>query len=139
MESSNAARVLLVANKTTVTEALIAAVRARAASGPAEFFLLIPNPDHVLFDRISENTSAGEQVLALALPMLSDAAGTEVEGRVAHSPNAYDDIEQDVRSGNFDEIILETIPTHVSHWLHVDLAHRVAAFGLPLTTVSATH
>ncbi len=138
MESSTA-RVLIVANKTTVTPALIGAVRARADSGPAEFFLLIPNPDHVLFDRISQNTSAGEQVLALALPMLSEAAGCEVEGRVAHSPNAYDDIEQDVKSGNFDEVILETIPTHVSHWLHVDLEHRVAGLGLPLTTISATH
>jgi len=139
MEASTAARILVVANKTTVTPALIDAVRARAEAGPAEFFLLIPNPDHVLFDRITEDTSAGEQVLALALPMLTEAVGNQAQGRVAHSPNAYDDIERDVQAGNFDEIILETVPTHVSHWLHVDLEHRVAGFGLPVTVVPATH
>ena len=55
------------------------------------------------------------------------------------SPNAYDDIVEELNRASYDEIILETFPSHVSHWLHVDLPERVAALGYPLRTVTATH
>jgi hypothetical protein len=58
---------------------------------------------------------------------------------VASSPNAYDDIVEELSTGRYREIILETLPSHVSHWLHVDLPERVAHLGYPLTTVPATH
>jgi hypothetical protein len=38
----------------------------------------------------------------------------------------------------YHEIILETPPRHVSHWLHVDLPARIAHLGYPLTAVPAT-
>ena len=60
-------------------------------------------------------------------------------GRVATSPNAYDDIVAELDAGDYDEIILETPPSHVSHWLHVDLAERIAHLGYPLPTVAASH
>jgi hypothetical protein len=62
-----------------------------------------------------------------------------VDGGVATSPNAYDDIIRELDAGSYDEIILETPPTHVSHWLHVDLAHRLSHLGYKLTTVEASH
>jgi uncharacterized membrane-anchored protein len=130
------ANVLVVANKTAATPALIEAVRQRVAAGPATFFLLVPNPNHVVFDRHTDDVRLGEQVLALALPLLETAAGAKVEGRVATSPNAYDDIVDALRDGEFHEVILSTLPTPVSHWLHVDLPHRVAELGYPLTTVT---
>jgi uncharacterized membrane-anchored protein len=130
-------RVLIVANKTAATPTLIDAVSDRATTGPANFFLLVPNPDHLVFDRNSRNVREGEQVLALALPLLEEASGTPVEGRVAASPNAYDDIVAELETGDYDEIILSTLPHHVSHWLHVDLPQRVAQLGYPLTTVTA--
>jgi hypothetical protein len=37
-----------------------------------------------------------------------------------------------------DEIILETPPSHVSHWLHVDLPERIRHLGVPLRIVTAT-
>jgi hypothetical protein len=55
------------------------------------------------------------------------------------SPNAYDDIVQELDGGGYAEVILETPPSHVSHWLHVDLGERIAHLGYPLTTVVATH
>ena len=45
---SGEARVLVVANKTAATPALIEAVRERAARGPAKFTLLVPNAAHGL-------------------------------------------------------------------------------------------
>jgi uncharacterized membrane-anchored protein len=131
--------VLVVTNKTEATPALVEAIRERAAAGPARFFVLVPNPDHLPFDRISTDTSDGQKELERALPRLKEQAGTEVEGRVANSPNAYDDIVAALSGGDYGEIILETIPTHVSHWLHVDLPERVAGLGYPVRTVTATH
>jgi uncharacterized membrane-anchored protein len=133
------ASVLVVTNKTTATPALIEAVRKRAVAGPARFFTLIPNPAHLAFDRVSRDTHLAEAELATALPLLEEPAGGEIEGRVASSPNAYDDIVDELGARNYHEIILETPPSHVSHWLHVDLPERIAHLGYPLTTVAATH
>jgi uncharacterized membrane-anchored protein len=138
-DASAEPRVLVVANKTAATPALIDAVRRRAASGPARFALLIPNPDHVVFDRNSRDISAGQQMLGLALPLLERAAGAEVEGRVATSPNAYDDIAEELKARDYDEVILSTLPTHLSHWLHLDLPQRVADLGYPVNTVTPNH
>jgi uncharacterized membrane-anchored protein len=132
-------RVLVVTNKTDATPAVIEAVRERALAGPARFFVLVPNPGHLAFDRNSTDTGLGEKVLARALPLLEEPAGTEVEGRVAASPNTYDDIVEELKKGDYREIILETLPSHVSHWLHVDLPERVAGLGYPVKTVTATH
>ena len=138
MSTREKPRVLIVANKTAATPALLDAVRERATAGPASFVLLVPNPDHLIFDRNSTNVREGEQVLALALPLLEAASGASVEGRVATSPNAYDDIVAELDDGTYDEVMLSTLPSHVSHWLHVDLPQRVAHLGYPLTTVTAT-
>ena len=131
--------VLVVANKVAATPALVTAVRERAASGHAEFFMLVPNPGHLAFDRASADVHEGTEMLAEALPPLEQAAGRKIGGRVASSPNAYDDIVAELASGEYSEIILETPPSHVSHWLHVDLPQRVAQLGYPLLTVAATH
>jgi uncharacterized membrane-anchored protein len=131
--------VLVVTNKVSASPAVLEAVRERASASPAKFFLLVPNPDHVAFDRNSPPSPAGDEVLAQALPLMQEPTGGEVAGRVASSPNAYDDIVEELSTGRYREIILETMPSHVSHWLHVDLPERVAHLGYPLTTVPATH
>jgi len=53
-------------------------------------------------------------VLAQALPALEQAAGVEVQGRVAASPNAFG-IVAELGRRSYSEIILETLPKHVSH------------------------
>src|SRR3954447_17841572 len=82
---SEAARVLVAANKTAATPALIEAVRERAARGPAAFTLLIPNPAHGLhafIDPEDQAVSEGESTLDLALPLLERVAGAPVEGMI---------------------------------------------------------
>ena len=47
---------------------LVSILLALAIAGPASFFVLVPNPAHVAFDRVSDDISLGEKVLARALP-----------------------------------------------------------------------
>ncbi len=140
MEALSSARVLVVAHKTAATPALLDAVRQRAARGPARFHLLVPNP-HPPSWRPAEashpDVTEGEQVLALALPLLDEAAGHLADGSVSPRHDPMDAIEETLHDEDFDEIILSTLPRAVSRWLHLDLPHRVAHLGLPLTTVIA--
>jgi uncharacterized membrane-anchored protein len=134
------AQVLVVAHKTAATKALIDAVRARAARGPATFHLLVPNPAmHAeLTDRERElHTAQGEQVLELALAMIDQAAGTSAEGSVSLRHDPLDAIEETLREGDFHEVIVSTLPHGISRWLHSNLPSRIAHLGLPVTTVTA--
>ena len=46
-------------------------------------------------------------------------------------------IQDAVNLHGFDEIIISTLPTRVSKWLRLDLPHKAAGLGLPVTTVTA--
>ena len=142
MESSSTPSVLVVAHKTAATPALLAAIRERAERGPAHFHLLVPNPVHAEIhlghgDAHEHHLAQGEHVLALALPLIDEASGRRADGSVSIRHDPMDAIEEALSEGDFDEIILSTLPHSVSRWLHVDLPHRVAHLGLPLTTVIA--
>ena len=132
-------RVLVVANKTAATPALLDAVRERASRGPCTFTLLVPNTAHGLHrvvDPEDQDRSEAETTLELALPLLEEASGSEVTGMVG-APEPLDAIQDAVNLHGFDEIILSTLPTRVSRWLRLDLPHKVAGLGLPVTTVTA--
>jgi uncharacterized membrane-anchored protein len=130
--------VLVVLNKVDATAPLLEAVRERAAKGAARFFVLVPNPGHLAFDRNSPDTGDGEALLARSLLQIEGPAGSPLAGRVANSPNAYDDIVEELEAGAYTEIILETPPSHISHWLHVDLPHRISELGYPTEAVPAS-
>jgi hypothetical protein len=140
MESSSAsARVLVVAHKTAATPSLLDAVRERAARGPAEFTLLVPNIAHGLHkvvDAEDQETSEADQVLALAIPLLEDAAGAPVEGMIGDA-SPLDAIQDAINIHGFDEVIISTLPTKVSKWLKLDLPSKLAGLGLPVTTITA--
>jgi uncharacterized membrane-anchored protein len=129
--------VLVVLNKVEATASLLDAIRRRAAEGTASFFVLVPNPGHLAFDRSSDDTEDGDALLARALARLEGPPGTEIGGRVANSPNAYDDIVEELEARPYGEIILETPPAHISHWLHIDLPTRISELGYPTEAVPA--
>jgi hypothetical protein len=139
MESSQA-RVLVVANRTAATPALLEAVRERAARGNAVFTLLVPNTAHGLhrvMDPEDQSQSESEATLELALPLLEQAAGGPVEGMIG-DPEPLAAIQDAINVHGFDEIIISTLPTRVSKWLKLDLPSKCAGLGLPVTTVTAS-
>ena len=118
MESSEPARVLIVANRTAATPALIEAVRRRAASGPCAFTLLVPHSRHGLQRLTSvEDSHTDEGVTGDADPLTA--------------------IQDAVNLRGFDVIILSTLPARVSRWLRLDLPSKVQGLGLPVTHVEA--
>jgi hypothetical protein len=138
MES--AARVLVVANKTAATPPLLDAVRARAARGPCEFTLLVPNATHglhALVDPEDQSQNEAETVIELAIPLLERAAGAPVDAMVG-VPEPLAAIQDAINLHGFDELIISTLPTRVSKWLKLDLPSKAAGLGLPVTTVTAS-
>ena len=134
-------RVVIVAQKTATSPELIEAVRERAARGPCEFTLVVPNPAkglHRVVDPEDQSALEGQHVLDRALPALSEAAGSRVTGIIGVS-SPLDAAQDAVNLHSFDEIIVSTLPHTVSKWLKLDLPHKLEGLGLPVTTVTAAH
>jgi hypothetical protein len=130
MESSAPRRILIVANRTAATPALIDAVRKRASEAECQFTLLVPR---TFWDADTEQSAV---TLELAIPLLEEAAGSHVEGLIGDS-DPFVAVTAALEQGDYDEIIISTLPARVSHWLHLDLPARVQRFGLPLTVITA--
>jgi hypothetical protein len=136
---ADTARVLVVANRTAATPALLDAVRKRVARGPCTFTLLVPHTAHGLHrvvDPEDQGQTEAHATLELALPLLEEAAGAPVEGMIGDA-EPLSAIQDAVNLRGFDEIVISTLPTRVSRWLHLDLPRKAAGLGLPVTTVTA--
>ena len=123
-------RILIVANRTAATPGLLSEVRERVKRGPCRFTLLVPRP---FYDPDTEEAAI---TLELAIPLLEDAAGGRVEGLVGDT-DPFVAVRHALDGESFDEVIVSTLPTHVSHWLRLDLPARVKRLGLPVTVVTA--
>lgn len=140
MESASpAARVLVIAHKTAATPTLLDAVRERVAKGPATFTLLVPNPAHGLHKVVDPedlDTDEAKQTVELAIPLLEDAVGGKVESIIGTSEPLAAIQDAMNLHGGFDELIISTLPQTVSRWLKLDLPHKAAGLGVPVTTVT---
>jgi hypothetical protein len=138
-KEASMARVLVVANRTASTPALLDAVRARAARGDAEFHLVVPRHTHGLhrvMDPEEADRDEAQHALETAIPALSEAAGREVTGEIG-DPEPLAAIQDAVHLHGADEIIISTLPGRVSRWLHLDLVSKARGLGLPVTHVEA--
>ena len=130
MDTSASRRILIVANRTAATPGLIDAVRKRASEGPCQFALLVPR---TFWDADTEESAI---TLELAIPLLEEAAGSHVEGLIGDN-DPFVAVTAALEQDDYDEIIISTLPTRVSHWLHLDLPARVQRLGLPVTVITA--
>jgi hypothetical protein len=130
MASADRMRVLVVAHRTAATALLVNAVRARSRRSECSFVLLVPRP---YWDPDTDEAAA---TLELAIPLLEEAVGAPVEGVIGDS-DPFVAVKDAVTRLGIDEIIISTLPARVSQWLRRDLPHRVRAFGLPVTVVTA--
>jgi GABA permease len=148
-------RYLIVANQTLASDQLLDLIRERMATGPAEFWLVVPATP--VKDLASNAVSIPMPVMGgtLALPHPPEearqraqdqleaavkkltAAGVTVNGAVC-DPDPMRAVEEAVTSKEFDEIIVSTLPRRLSRWLHQDLPARLQhQFHLPVTHVAA--
>lgn len=141
--SDRPARVLVVSDHTEPTPELLEALRARAASSPAQFRILVPNPahaeSHLRHPERHERAEAAEHVLRAALPAFEAAAGGHVIGSVSIRNDPYDAVEETLLDEPVDEFIVALSPHGLSRALHLDLPHRLAHFGLPTVVVETPH
>jgi hypothetical protein len=133
------AHVLVVAHQTAATSGLLDAVRERAQRGPATFHLVVPQQPHgihKLVDPQDTGVEEAQRVLDNALPRLSEAAGHEVTGTIG-DPEPLMAIQDAINLGEYDEVIISTLPLGISRWLKLDLVSKARGLGLPVTHVQA--
>jgi hypothetical protein len=128
--SPGARSVLVIANRTAATPALLDEVRRRAAERLCRFTLLVPRQ---YWDADTEESGI---TLELAIPLLEEAAGGHVEGLIGDE-DPVRAVAAALAEAQYDEIVLSTLPARVSRWLHMDLPARLHRFGLPVTVVTA--
>jgi hypothetical protein len=122
---SSMTRILVVANRTAAAQRLVDAVERRAAAGPCRFTLLVPDV---------EDRREADWTLDAARRVLARAAGGPVGG-LAGGPDPFLAVQEAAATGEFDEIIISTLPRRMSKWLRRDLVARVRGLGLPVTAI----
>jgi hypothetical protein len=130
--------VLVVANRTAGSEELLGALRERAERGPARFHLVVPATGRGVARAMDPDSGhdAAEHDLEGALERIR-ALGLEVDGEVG-DPDPVAAVSDSAHAGSYDEVIVSTLPKHLSKWLKLDAARKVAhATGLPVTHVEA--
>ncbi|MEA2319300.1 MAG: hypothetical protein QOD44_3489 [Solirubrobacteraceae bacterium] len=133
MESSSPTRVLILAYRTAATPTLVEEVRARAKRAPTSFTLLVPDL-HAASDDAADREA--QLILALALPLLEEAASAPVEGAVgAWDPETA--VRELCAEHEFDEILVSTLPARVSRWLQRDVPGRLADLGVPVAVLTS--
>lgn len=128
MEAHDRARILVVAHRTAATPLLLGEVRRRAQEG-------------YVFDLLVPDLQEGEDprtTLDLAVPLLEEAAGSQVEAMTEEGTEPWEALERTVATGRYAEVIISTLPLGVSRWLERDLPSRARKLGLPVTVVTAT-
>ncbi len=130
-------RFLVVANQTLGGEQLEARLRELVADGQCSLYLVVPVTaaegttqwDYPPIDRVIPDAQRIAQTLAEArleheLARLKRASVT-ADGEVVSSA-VVDRVRELLAGGEFDRVIVSTLPRRLSRWLVTDLPHRVS-------------
>jgi hypothetical protein len=134
---SDRAKVLVVANRTAESPELLEALRARTVQGPCEFTLLVPSTPHGIA-WAADMHAGGEEAEGHRAAFVAELRdeGLDVTAAKVGDPDPLAAIQDECNFNDYDELIVSTLPLHVSKWLRVDLPRKAkAATGLPVTHV----
>jgi hypothetical protein len=130
-------KVLVVATRTAACSELVDVLTDRARESEATFSLLVPATPYGwawLADMYSGGVEA-ERYMNAALERYSEA-GLTVDSAQLGDPDPVAAVMDAVHFAAYDEIIVSTLPRHLSKWLRVSLPHRLSSVtGLPVTHV----
>jgi hypothetical protein len=132
------ARVLVVANRTAESPELLEALRNRAVHGPCEFTLLVPSTPHGLAWAANPGEAGNVEAEAHRQAFLDElrAEGLDVAAAKVGDGDPLAAICDECNFHTYDELIVSTLPLHISKWLKVDLPRKAqAATGLPVKHV----
>src|SRR3954449_10822871 len=130
----DAARVLVLANRTADSPRLREALLERRGRGPISVTLLVPAAWEAQDPHGGMET--GRRRVRAALDNLRDT-GLEVHCRVGDA-DPITALREAWDPDRFDEIIVSTLPSRVSKWLQIDLPRRAGRItGVPVTHVEA--
>ena len=108
----------------------------RAVQGPCEFTLLVPATPHGIAWAADMHAGATRPRTTAARPRRAARRGARRGRREAGRPRPAGRGPGRVQFHEYDELIVSTLPLHVSKWLHLDLPRKAeAATGLPVTHV----
>jgi hypothetical protein len=129
-EASEAEKnVLIVANETVLSPALLERIRRRAAHGPSSFLIVAPQSDDLA------DPDAARRLRRALSELRSE--GIDIHGQVVH-PDPFTATLDAVDDERVDEIIVSTFASERSGWLRRDLIDRVRReTGLPVDHVVA--
>jgi len=137
------AKVLVVANQTAESDDLLAALRERAERGDCEFTVLIPATPHGVEWATNMATDEAVQEAGVhrdALVGRLRERGLPVAAAIVGDPDPLAAIEDATNRGDYDEIVVATLPHRLSKWFHLDLERKAAhATGLPVTEIETKH
>lgn len=127
----------MVANRTAESPELLEVLRARQERGACVFTLLVPSTPHGLA-WAADMHAGGEEAEAHREGFVEELRreGLSVDAAKVGDPDALAAIQDECNFNTYDELIVSTLPLHLSRWLRVDLPRKAqAATGLPVTHV----
>lgn len=133
MEPDRQHRTLVVANRTAATPLLLTAVERRAAQRPTTFVLLRPSVSPR--DRTDWSLADAVKALRKAASGPTGQRATHVEG-LDREGDAFEAVKAALTDGDFDDVIVSTLPKRTSQWLKRDLPSRIERLGVPVTVIT---
>ncbi|HEX2104684.1 MAG TPA: hypothetical protein VHF51_13595 [Solirubrobacteraceae bacterium] len=130
----DAARVLVLANRTVDSPQLREALVARRERGPISVCLLVPAAWEIQDPH--GGVESGRRRINAALTNMRDD-GLDVQCKLG-DPDPVAALREAWDPDRYDEVIVSTLPSRVSRWLQMDLPRRAEKItGVPVTHVEA--